>query len=160
MRAIALTLLLLLPLYSSGKKKETPPKAEIMVSYNYHETFVRGRDGVAERDYEFILLFKKLGNLRALEDEREEQDRNYRRFLKTAIVTARSAPAHKRVINTLRSWNITVDETHFLEFFIALHQAGDLVQLVGNLAGDVMAYLVDIGITLQIAARHIQRDVR
>ncbi len=59
-------------------------------------------------------LFKKLGNLRTLEDEREEQDRNYRRFLKTAIVTARSAPAHKRVINTLRSWNITVDETHFL----------------------------------------------
>jgi len=59
-------------------------------------------------------LFRKLGNLRALEDEREEQDANYRRFLKTAIVTARSAPAHKRVVNTLRSWNITVDETHFL----------------------------------------------
>ena len=56
MRAIALTLLLLLPLYSSGKKKEAHPKAEIMVSYNYHETFVRGSDGVAERDYEFILL--------------------------------------------------------------------------------------------------------
>ncbi len=59
-------------------------------------------------------LFRKLGNLRTLEDEREEQDRNYHRFLKTAIVTARSAPAHRRVINTLRSWNITVDETHFL----------------------------------------------
>ena len=59
-------------------------------------------------------LFRKLGNLRTLEDEREELDRNYRRFLKTAIVTARSAPAHRRVINTLRSWNITVDETHFL----------------------------------------------
>jgi len=59
-------------------------------------------------------LFRKLGNLRTLEDEREEQDRNYRRFLKTAIVTARSAPAHKRVVSTLRSWNITVDETHFL----------------------------------------------
>ena len=56
MRAIALTLLLLLPLYSSGKKKEAYPKAEIMVSYNYHETFVRGSDGVAERDYVFILL--------------------------------------------------------------------------------------------------------
>lgn len=56
MRAKALTLLLLLPLYSSGKKKEAHPKAEIMVSYNYHETFVRGSDGVAERDYEFILL--------------------------------------------------------------------------------------------------------
>jgi len=59
-------------------------------------------------------LFRKLGNLRTLEDEREEHDRSYRRFLKTAIVTARSAPAHRRVVNTLRSWNITVDETHFL----------------------------------------------
>ena len=59
-------------------------------------------------------LFRKLGNLRKLEDEREEADPAYRRFLKTAIVTARSAPAHKRVITTLREWNITVDETHFL----------------------------------------------
>ena len=59
-------------------------------------------------------LFRKLGNLRALEDAREEADPHYRRFLKTAIVTARSAPAHRRVITTLRAWNITVDETHFL----------------------------------------------
>jgi len=59
-------------------------------------------------------LFRKLGNLRTLEDEREEKDPSYRRFLKTAIVTARSAPAHRRVITTLRQWNITVDETHFL----------------------------------------------
>ena len=59
-------------------------------------------------------LFMKLGNLRALEDEREAQDPTYRRFLRTAIVTARSAPAHRRVIHTLRAWNITVDETHFL----------------------------------------------
>ena len=59
-------------------------------------------------------LFRKLGRLRQLEDEREEHDPQYRRFLKTAIVTARSAPAHRRVVTTLRKWNITVDETHFL----------------------------------------------
>ncbi|MBR2633329.1 MAG: 5'-nucleotidase [Lentisphaeria bacterium] len=59
-------------------------------------------------------LFRKLGNLRNLEDELEERSPNYRRFLKTAIITARSAPAHSRVIHTLRSWNITADETHFL----------------------------------------------
>lgn len=59
-------------------------------------------------------LFRKLGNLRQLEDELEDSDPNYKRFLKTAIVTARSAPAHRRVITTLRNWNITVDETHFL----------------------------------------------
>ncbi len=59
-------------------------------------------------------LFRKLGNLRKLEDEREHHDPKYRRFLKTAIVTARNAPAHKRVVTTLRQWNIAVDETHFL----------------------------------------------
>lgn len=59
-------------------------------------------------------LFRKLGNLRQLEDEREDSMPDYRRFLKTSIITARSAPAHRRVIHTLRSWNITVDEIHFL----------------------------------------------
>ncbi|MDQ2994006.1 MAG: 5'-nucleotidase [Pseudomonadota bacterium] len=34
--------------------------------------------------------------------------------LRTALVTARSAPAHERVIRTLRSWNIRIDEALFL----------------------------------------------
>ena len=59
-------------------------------------------------------LFKKLGSLRTLEDELEEKDLTYKRFLKTFIVTARSAPAHRRVVNTLREWNISADEIHFL----------------------------------------------
>ncbi|RBP53393.1 5'-nucleotidase [Arenicella xantha] len=34
--------------------------------------------------------------------------------LRTAIITARSAPAHERVIRTLRAWNIRIDEAVFL----------------------------------------------
>ncbi|MCR8923355.1 5'-nucleotidase [Dasania sp. GY-MA-18] len=34
--------------------------------------------------------------------------------IRTALVTARSAPAHERVIRTLRSWNIRIDESLFL----------------------------------------------
>jgi 5'-nucleotidase len=34
--------------------------------------------------------------------------------LRTALVTARSAPAHERAIRTLMQWNITVDEAMFL----------------------------------------------
>lgn len=34
--------------------------------------------------------------------------------IRTALVTARSAPAHERVIRTLRSWNIRLDEALFL----------------------------------------------
>jgi 5'-nucleotidase len=34
--------------------------------------------------------------------------------IRTALVTARSAPAHERVVRTLRSWNIRIDEALFL----------------------------------------------
>ncbi len=34
--------------------------------------------------------------------------------LRTALVTARSAPAHERAINTLMEWNLAVDEAMFL----------------------------------------------
>ncbi len=34
--------------------------------------------------------------------------------IRTALVTARNAPAHKRAIKTLRSWGISVDEAFFL----------------------------------------------
>ncbi|MBE8215285.1 MAG: 5'-nucleotidase [Endozoicomonadaceae bacterium] len=34
--------------------------------------------------------------------------------IRTALVTARSAPAHERVIRTLRSWDIRLDEALFL----------------------------------------------
>ena len=34
--------------------------------------------------------------------------------LRTALVTARSAPAHERAIRTLMDWNIHVDEAMFL----------------------------------------------
>ncbi len=34
--------------------------------------------------------------------------------IRTALVTARSAPAHERAIRTLMSWNIAVDEAMFL----------------------------------------------
>ncbi len=35
-------------------------------------------------------------------------------MIRTALVTARSAPAHERVIRTLRAWNVRVDEAFFL----------------------------------------------
>jgi 5'-nucleotidase len=34
--------------------------------------------------------------------------------IRTALVTARSAPAHERAIRTLMDWNISVDEAMFL----------------------------------------------
>lgn len=34
--------------------------------------------------------------------------------IRTCLVTARSAPAHERVVRTLRAWNIRIDESLFL----------------------------------------------
>ncbi|WP_373516998.1 5'-nucleotidase, partial [Pricia sp.] len=34
--------------------------------------------------------------------------------LRIAIVTARNAPSHMRVIKTLRKWNVYVDEAYFM----------------------------------------------
>jgi len=59
-------------------------------------------------------LFRKLSFMQKLEDKAEEKDRSYKRILRTAIVTARNAPAHERVITTLENWGVSSNETFFL----------------------------------------------
>ncbi|MEA3193352.1 MAG: 5-nucleotidase [Betaproteobacteria bacterium] len=54
--------------------------------------------------------FKPL--LEALHRLQTEKNSSIR--IRTALVTARSAPAHERAINTLMEWNIAVDEAMFL----------------------------------------------
>ena len=34
--------------------------------------------------------------------------------IRTALVTARNAPAHERVVRTLRAWDVRIDEAFFL----------------------------------------------
>jgi len=51
-----------------------------------------------------------LAALQVLQSEFDSKDSPIR----TALVTARSAPAHERVIKTLRAWNIRIDEALFL----------------------------------------------
>lgn len=48
--------------------------------------------------------------LQAIQSQFPEQDSPIR----TALVTARSAPAHERVVRTLRQWGIRIDEALFL----------------------------------------------
>lgn len=56
----------------------------------------------------------KIALIQRLEQERAEQDSGYRPKLRLAIVTARSAPAHRRVIKTMRSWDLMVNDAFFL----------------------------------------------
>ena len=46
--------------------------------------------------------------------QRLQQEGTPQMRLRTALVTARSAPAHERAIRTLMNWNIEVDEAMFL----------------------------------------------
>jgi 5'-nucleotidase len=59
-------------------------------------------------------LLRKIAHFQQLEQKRRALDASYHRILKVAIITARSAPAHERMIRTLKSWNISVDETFFM----------------------------------------------
>ena len=59
-------------------------------------------------------LFRKLSHLQHLEDQALAADPNYQRVLRTAIVTARNAPSHERVITTLEHWGVNANEVFFL----------------------------------------------
>jgi 5'-nucleotidase len=59
-------------------------------------------------------LFKKLAFMQKLEDREQENDRDYKRIIRTSIVTARNAPAHERVITTLEDWGVSANEVFFL----------------------------------------------
>ena len=59
-------------------------------------------------------LFAGIAALQQMESRRLAEDADYRRILKTYIVTARNAPAHERLINTLKSWGVDVDVAFFL----------------------------------------------
>ncbi|CAG9172488.1 hypothetical protein LMG23992_02249 [Cupriavidus laharis] len=59
-------------------------------------------------------LFRQLDALRRLEEDRLSKDPAYRKVLRMSIVTARSAPAHERMITTLKSWGVTPDQAFLL----------------------------------------------
>ena len=66
---------------------------------------VRAREPLAEGP--FAKFLRKLSDL-----QRELGTENCP--IRTALVTSRSAPAHERVIRTMRAWNVRVDEAFFL----------------------------------------------
>lgn len=59
-------------------------------------------------------FLQKLSKIQELEVARFAADPSYEMKLRIAIVTARNAPSHERVINTMRHWSISVNEAFFL----------------------------------------------
>lgn len=61
--------------------------------------------------FDFIM---RISNIQKREVEKEKQDPKYQSKIRIAVCTARDAPAHKRVVTTLREWDVRVDEAFFL----------------------------------------------
>ena len=84
----------------------------------------RGLDAFSERESLLRLkphqdgplanLFRRIAFYQQLQESARKENPALPKLLKIAIVTARNAPSHERMIRTLKSWNISVDEAIFL----------------------------------------------
>ncbi|WP_249644514.1 5'-nucleotidase [Nocardia sputi] len=59
-------------------------------------------------------FLKALSRIQTMERERCKSDDSYRRRLSISVVTSRNAPAHERVILSLKAWEVQVDNAFFL----------------------------------------------
>lgn len=59
-------------------------------------------------------LLQRISFFQKMEKKKADSDSSYKRILKTAIITARNAPAHERVVASLKSWGVEVDDAFFL----------------------------------------------
>ena len=59
-------------------------------------------------------FFREIARLQQHERGKAAEDGSYEPRVRIAIITARNAPAHERVVSTLRDWGIEVDEVFFL----------------------------------------------
>jgi 5'-nucleotidase len=59
-------------------------------------------------------FFVEIASLQGRESTRSDAGSTRTPSIRTAIITARNAPAHERVVTTLRSWGMQVDEAFFL----------------------------------------------
>ncbi|MGO4956693.1 5'-nucleotidase [Luteococcus sp. Sow4_B9] len=55
-----------------------------------------------------------INKIQRLEDELVDKDSTYQRRVRVSLVTARNAPAHKRAIQSIKSWGLQVDDAFFL----------------------------------------------
>lgn len=56
----------------------------------------------------------RISHIQQLELAKQAKEPSYSPILRISIVTARNAPSHKRVINTMRNWGINVNEAFFM----------------------------------------------
>jgi 5'-nucleotidase len=76
--------------------------------------------------------------------------------IRTALVTARGAPAHERVVRTLRAWGIRIDEALFLG---GLPKGGFLKAFGADIFFDDQKGHCESAVQQQVAAAHVPHGV-
>ncbi|NHZ32497.1 5'-nucleotidase [Massilia rubra] len=79
--------------------------------FHAHETL---HMAVPHRPGPLAEMFRKLSLMQRLEERAQKRDPDYKKVLRIAIITARNAPSHERVVTTLKSWGVSASETFFL----------------------------------------------
>ena len=79
--------------------------------FHAHET---ERAAVPHQPGPLAHLFRSLAAMQRLEERAQRRDPAYQKILRIAIITARNAPSHERVVTTLKSWGVSANETFFL----------------------------------------------
>lgn len=95
----------------AGDESETVFQAGGLAEFHAHET---RHAQVPVSPGPLAGFLRKLRAIQDVESRCIDADPAYRRRLRVAIVTARNAPAHERVVTTLRDWGVHVNEAHFL----------------------------------------------
>ena len=89
-----------------SEESEIIYKTEDIDAFHKHE---KENEDVPLKDGPFAVLLRKLSDIQDYLPMKKELSP-----LRIAIVTARNAPGHMRVIKTLRKWNVYVDEAYFM----------------------------------------------
>lgn len=90
---------------------ETVYKKQDLDGFHQHETL---RQDIPHTPGPLTPFLRRIAAIQKMEQQQRKKDPTYTPILRVSIVTARNAPAHKRVINTMRSWDITVNEAFFM----------------------------------------------
>lgn len=90
---------------------ETVYKEQSLGQFYQHETL---RQDIPHTSGPLKPFLKRIAGIQQLELDKQQHDPTYQPILRVSIVTARNAPAHKRVINTLRHWGIIANEAFFM----------------------------------------------
>lgn len=86
-------------------------QAEGLSAFHHHETEHLDKPLPEGRLSEFL---RGINRIQDIEESLVADDDTYNRRVHVAIVTARNAPSHERVVRTLQSWGVRVNDAFFL----------------------------------------------